>query len=260
MKDLLKKSVTFLLGGKNFVIFKSLKSIYFSILIYQKIFPLIRSRKFMFLNKILYSTFFITFNPVKSEEKKIFNNNYSFRFNDWFSDNFNVWKKFLSHIPNFKYLEIGTFEGRSALFVSQFNFKKIVCVDPYIDYNETEQYNFKMSDVLESVKKKFDKINSKDIKLIREKSDFFFSINKDKFDIIYIDGYHKHDYVKRDFINSMTCLKEGGILICDDFLWIKYEKLEQNPLGAILECYETYKDDLKILFINHQIIFQKKSN
>jgi len=191
MKNLLKKILTLLLGGRNFIILKILRSTYFSILIYRKIFPLIESRKFIFLKKILYSTFFVTFNPVKLEEKKSFNNKYSFKFNDWFNNNFNVWKKFLINIPNFKYLEIGTFEGRSALFVSEFNCKKIVCVDPYIEYSRAKKYNLKMSDIFKSVNKKFKQITNKNIKLIREKSDNFFSKNKDKFDVIYIDGYHK---------------------------------------------------------------------
>ena len=101
-------------------------------------------------------------------------NSFQVLFNDWFNNNFNVWKKFLLDIPNFEYLEIGTFEGRSALFVSEFNCKKIVCVDPYIEYKETEQFNFKMSDVFESVNEKLKKITDKDIKFIREKSDDFF--------------------------------------------------------------------------------------
>ena len=63
--------------------------------------------------------------------------------------------------------------------------------------------------------------------------------------------------MKRDFINSMTCLKKVGLLICDDFLWFKYDKLEENPVGAILECYDKYKEDLNILFMHHQIIFKK---
>ena len=36
----------------------------------------------------------------------------------------------------------------------------------------------------------------------------------------------------RDFINAMSCLEKNGILICDDFLWFKYEKLKENPAGA----------------------------
>ena len=68
---------------------------------------------------------------------------------------------------------------------------------------------------------------------------------------------HFYDDVKKDFINSMNCLDDGGILICDDFLWFFFEKIEQNPIGAILECYENYRKDLEILFINNQIIFRR---
>ena len=56
----------------------------------------------------------------------------------------------------------------------------------------------------------------------------------------------------------MNCLEDDGILICDDFYWFFYEKIEQNPSGAILECYENFKKNLDILFLNHQIIFKKK--
>jgi hypothetical protein len=46
-------------------------------------------------------------------------------------------------------------------------------------------------------------------------------------------------------------------MIFDDFFWFYYKKKEQNPIGAILECYENYKESLEIIFINHQIIFKK---
>jgi len=55
----------------------------------------------------------------------------------------------------------------------------------------------------------------------------------------------------------MNCLKINGILICDDFLWFKYKKLEDNPTKAILECYYKYQKNLNILFINNQINFKK---
>ena len=48
--------------------------------------------------------------------------------------------------------------------------------------------------------------------------------NNKKFNVIYIDASHFYDDVKKDFINSMNCLTEGGILICDDFFWFFYEK------------------------------------
>ena len=51
---------------------------------------------------------------------------------------------------------------------------------------------------------------------IRKTSDAFFSSNTDKFDIIFIDGLHTYDQVKKDIINSVKCLKENGIVLVHD--------------------------------------------
>ena len=51
---------------------------------------------------------------------------------------------------------------------------------------------------------------------IRKTSDAFFSNNTDKFDIIFIDGLHTYDQVKKDIVNSIKCLKENGIILVHD--------------------------------------------
>lgn len=248
-----------MIGGKNFVIYKILSAFNVSIINYRKIFFLIKKNSYLiFFYYILKSQLFISFYPVKSFEKKDFQNKYSFKFPDFFSNYFNVWKNFLSKLNRIKYLELGTFEGRSALFVSELeNCEKIVCVDPYIEYAESEKYEFKMLDVFNSIDQNLKQIKNKNINLIRKTSDDFFIENKENFDVIYIDGYHQYDYVKRDFINSFNCLKKNGILICDDFLWFKYKKKNDNPIIAILDCYYQYKKNLEVLFISNQIIFKK---
>jgi len=47
-------------------------------------------------------------------------------------------------------------------------------------------------------------------------SDAFFKINKDKFDIVFIDGLHVAEQVERDILNSLACLKKGGTIVCHD--------------------------------------------
>lgn len=52
----------------------------------------------------------------------------------------------------------------------------------------------------------------------RMSSDEFFKINKDVYDIVFIDGLHHWEQVTRDFINMTGCLKIGGIILLHDCL------------------------------------------
>ena len=51
---------------------------------------------------------------------------------------------------------------------------------------------------------------------IRKTSDNFFRENKNKFDIIFIDGLHTYNQVKKDILNSINCLKDEGIVLVHD--------------------------------------------
>ena len=51
---------------------------------------------------------------------------------------------------------------------------------------------------------------------IRKTSDDFFKENKNKFDIIFIDGLHTYNQVKKDILNSINCLKDEGIVLVHD--------------------------------------------
>ena len=51
---------------------------------------------------------------------------------------------------------------------------------------------------------------------IRKTSDEFFRENKNKFDIVFIDGLHTYNQVKKDILNSINCLKDEGIVLVHD--------------------------------------------
>ncbi len=53
---------------------------------------------------------------------------------------------------------------------------------------------------------------------IRATSDQFFKDNKEKFDCIFIDGLHEYQQVKKDIINSLRFLDEGGVILLHDCL------------------------------------------
>ena len=51
---------------------------------------------------------------------------------------------------------------------------------------------------------------------IRKTSDDFFKENNDKFDIVFIDGLHTYEQVKKDILNSVNCLNVNGIILVHD--------------------------------------------
>ena len=51
---------------------------------------------------------------------------------------------------------------------------------------------------------------------IRKTSDDFFKNNNKKFDIVFIDGLHTYEQVKKDILNAVNCLNENGIILVHD--------------------------------------------
>ena len=49
---------------------------------------------------------------------------------------------------------------------------------------------------------------------------------EDFFDLIFIDGLHHYEQVKKDINNSLKFLKKGGVCIIDDTSWLPYIKNE----------------------------------
>jgi len=65
--------------------------------------------------------------------------------------------------------------------------------------------------------------------------DMFFSINEQEFDVIFIDGLHTYEQVRKDVENSLKCLKKGGYLVLHDLIprnWVEQHRprlLESGP-------------------------------
>ena len=210
--------------------------------------------------KIIYGYYFRNQNIEifsKNEKKIYYDNKYRFNYDDMFSENYIYWEKIVNKISKIKYLEIGSFEGRSTVFIKELsNLLTLVAVDPWENYDELKNINF--NKVQENFKYNLNLGGqSENIKFFKTTSDVFFSNNKNYFNLIYIDGYHHYEQVKKDFVNSFNFLENGGYIICDDFMWFHYDKIELNPMKAILDCYELYKNELSVEFLYHQIIFKK---
>jgi hypothetical protein len=209
--------------------------------------------------KIILGAYFIEQNRDEIISKKkiyILKKKYKFNYDDWFSSNITIWEKFVNKIDTINYLEIGSFEGRSTVFISELkNTKSITAIDTWEGSDEHSGISF--SKVFENFKNNIISTHKSNIIFFKESSDSFFKKNKKTYNIIYIDGSHEYSQVKKDFSNSFNCLEKNGYLICDDFNWFFYKNINNNPMKAILECYKKYNKNLSIEFLNHQIIFKK---
>ncbi len=179
---------------------------------------------------------------------------------DFFSINAYYWKKFLGTLTeNFKYLEIGSLEGNSALFViNNFKIKKVVCVDIWEDENFKEEQKKNFSNFKANMSE-----FSNMVETFKGTSDGFFLNQKDKFDVIYIDGSHEADQVYKDIKNSWKILNINGILICDDYF---YGNIYKNPSNVPSIAINKFVNELLnnnsvgILCVNNSQIFLKKIN
>ena len=117
---------------------------------------------------------------------KLFVENFKEKLNYNFTENFYRWDliEYLIKKNNYKnYLEIGC--DKNQLF-SKVNIDNKIGVDPVSGGN------------------------------VRKTSDDFFKENKSNFDIVFIDGLHTYEQVKKDILNSVNCLLDEGIILVHD--------------------------------------------
>ncbi len=48
--------------------------------------------------------------------------------------------------------------------------------------------------------------------------EFFQDFNKEKYDLIFLDGLHTYKQTKKDLINALNALNLGGVIVLDDFI------------------------------------------
>ena len=98
---------------------------------------------------------------------------------------------------------------------------------------------------------------------VRKTSDTFFESNDTNFDVVFIDGLHTYEQVRRDVINSIKFLNPGGFIALHDMLprnWIEHHvpmvsiaEWTGDVWKVAFELIETRGIDFKILKIDHGV-------
>ena len=155
---------------------------------------------------------------------------YSFT-TDWMSGRVEDWRRYLGKFAGqagVKMLEIGSYEGRSAVWflenILTHPTSRLVCVDVF--YDPRRELRFDHNIKLSGAAAKVDKRRGKSETILHR-------LEKTLFDLIYVDGCHEAPAVMLDAMLSWELLKPGGILIFDDYEWEPTRPPEDRPQLAI---------------------------
>ena len=180
---------------------------------------------------------------------------------DWFSGNIPHWVDAfewcgIDRNDDLYILEIGSFQGRSALFFAEyFPLAKIDCVDTWAGSDEHEENDAvsALEDVFKTNLKGYSNLQMH----IMTSWEYFLNSDSAGYDIIYVDGSHRATDVLLDLVSSFYRLRRGGLLMLDDYLWKHYGKAYKNPCTAINAFYKIFETELEVVRFGYQVYLRK---
>jgi predicted O-methyltransferase YrrM len=139
---------------------------------------------------------------------------------NWFEglaqNNFETLKEIIDTSKPINFLEIGCFEGNCHKWMYENILVNPISRSTVIDpFEKSLTHPDSYSSFKNNLSDNLDKIT-----IFKGYSDDILPLlEKESFDIIYIDGDHTAEAAFKDGINCFPLLKKGGIMIFDDYLW-----------------------------------------
>ncbi len=134
-------------------------------------------------------------------------------------------------------VEIGSFKGVSTSLFA-LHAKKIIAIDPY---NSIDTFGQEELEDINFAEKQFDKVKQKYKNIIHIKKpsyEAYKDIEDNSADLVYIDGDHRPDAVKKDIELYLPKIKKGGFISGHDF----YEYIKDAIIEKIGKPDKIYKD------------------
>lgn len=192
--------------------------------------------------------------------------------NDWTQALRGNLRMISKHLPkslqDLQCLEIGSFEGKSAIMIlDHLPNSHLTCIDPWDDAyvkdlalfsNWDKHFIGQYDRFLSNTKAYSDRITS-----IRGKSSVVMpTLESEAYDFVYIDGDHSEEAVYQDAIQAYRVCEPGGIILFDDYKWTY--PIDDRTTGCtgtgIDKMVSLYSANLDIILCNWQLGLKKKSS
>lgn len=177
---------------------------------------------------------------------------------DYISKNLDNWTRILEEYrgrPDVQMLEVGSYEGRSAVWFLENILTHpnagIVCIDFFTRLSLSMRFDHNI---------RHSGAGGKVTKLKGHSDAILTTLPIDCFDIIYVDGAHEAAAVLMDAMLCWYRLKPGGIMIFDDYLWDQEEGAGNRPQMAIDLFLKALEGSYELLLKDYQVAIRKHAN
>jgi predicted O-methyltransferase YrrM len=184
---------------------------------------------------------------------------------DWAGNHFFLWAELLHPLREkpVRILEIGSWEGRSALFfLNYLPLSSIVCVDTFEGNVEHHldphfqrlvpraeaQFDFNLAAYADRV----EKIKGSSTMILPT-----FGLSGRRFELAYVDGSHMAADVYSDAVLTWPMMESGGIVIFDDYEWDLMRNGRERPSLGIDAFLAAFRGQYRELHRAYQLVIAK---
>lgn len=185
----------------------------------------------------------------------------TYRFtSDWWTSNVEHWQRcVVPRLPRpFAWLEIGSFEGRSACWMLDEVMHpgdRLTCVDTFqrrFDFTERSDTEIAFD---ENVAGRAEKVVSRSVPFLAKAV-----AERRRWHGVYIDGDHEAKSILEDFVLVWHVVPVGGLIVLDDYPWTPpdHRASELPPKPAIDAILSLYGSRIEVLHHAWQVILLKR--
>ncbi len=184
---------------------------------------------------------------------------------DWTTNRIPLWVDILEDFRDrpVRVIEIGSWEGRSALFFLNYLRRcQLVCIDTFGGNAEHHQDDY-FAALVPGIEARFDgnvaafdgrveKLKGPSGALLPQ-----LGLKGRRFDIAYVDGSHYAADVYSDAVLIWSLMARGGIVIFDDYAWDLMNDDSERPKSGIDAFMDAIAGQYRVIHNDYQLVIAK---